>query len=269
MGGGPKALLRPILCFPGGKQRLVPAILKRMPKHETYVEPFLGGGSVFFGKAPAKKEVVSDLDRRLVNFYKAFRDMSESRFKSCDLRYSREKFLKVREKHKLGKPTTPCEFLQMNKLSFGCKGETPGGGTKPGPSSRWGKAIHRPRFGMSYVDRHFADLQKKLKSATIRQGDFRKIIKKYDGPNTFFYLDPPYFGNPGGCIYQKYGRCDVAPREVCDALKSIEGKFLMSYNDHPEVRKACKGFKIEKVKTDYTINKGHHELTRELLIKNY
>jgi len=48
-----------------------------------------------------------------------------------------------------------------------------------------------------------------------------------------------------------------------------EGKFLLSYNDHPELRKACRGFKIEKLKTDYTINKGRHDVGLELLIRNY
>jgi len=48
-----------------------------------------------------------------------------------------------------------------------------------------------------------------------------------------------------------------------------EGKFILSYNDHPEVRKACKGFKIERLKIDYTFNKGRHDVGRELLIRNY
>jgi len=61
----------------------------------------------------------------------------------------------------------------------------------------------------------------------------------------------------------------VSPDEVCGALRSVKGKFLLSYNDHPEVRKACTGFKIERLKTDYTINKGRHDVGRELLIRNY
>ena len=265
----PKALLRPILCYPGGKQRLVPEILKRMPEHEKYVEPFFGGGSVFFAKAPAKKEVISDLDKALMDFHRAVRKMRESNFKRCDLRYGREKFLKLREKHKSGKKMSPCEFLSLNKLSFGCKGESPGGGTRPGKGTRWSKAMNRPRFGMSHVDRSFKDLQERLKSAKIESADFRRTVRKHDSPGTFFYLDPPYFGNPGGCVYGKYGGCQVNPDEVCGALRSVKGKFLLSYNDHPEVRKACKGFKIEKLKTDYTMNKGRHDVGRELLIRNY
>jgi len=89
------------------------------------------------------------------------------------LRYSREKFLKLREKHKSGKKMSPCEFLSLNKLSFGCKGESPGGGTRPGRQTRWGKAMNRPRFGVSHVDRHFKELQERLKQAKIEATDFR------------------------------------------------------------------------------------------------
>jgi len=269
MGSGPKALLRPILCYPGGKQRLVPAILKRIPQHVKYVEPFFGGGSVFFAKEPSQKEVIADLDRRITDFHRAFRGMSEANFKGCDLRYSREKFLKLREKHKSGKKMSPCEFLSLNKLSFGCKGESPGGGTRPGRQTRWGKAMNRPRFGVSHVDRHFKELQERLKHAKLEASDFRRTIRKHDSSGSFFYLDPPYFDNPGGCVYGKYGGCKVTPEEVCGALRSVKGKFLLSYNDVPEVRRACRGFKIEKVKTDYTVNKGRHQTGRELLIRNY
>ena len=265
----PKALLRPILCYPGGKQRLVPEILKRMPEHEKYVEPFFGGGSVFFAKSPSKKEVIADLDRHITDFHGAFQGMSEANFKRCDLRYSREKFLKLREKHKSRKKMGPCEFLSLNKLSFGCKGESLGRGTRPGRQTRWAKAMNRPRFGISHVDRHFKELQGRLKQAKIEASDFRKTIRKHDSLGTFFYLDPPYFGNPGDCVYGKCGGCQVNPDEVCGALRSVKGRFLLSYNDHPEVRKACRGFKIERVKTDYTINKGRHDVGRELLIRNY
>ena len=114
----PKALLRPILCYPGGKQRLIPAILNRIPPHEKYVEPFFGGGAVFFAKARAKREVIADLDRQIMDVHRAFRRMSEANFKRCDLRYGRQKFLRLREKRKSGKKMSPCEILQLNKLSL-------------------------------------------------------------------------------------------------------------------------------------------------------
>ena len=52
----------------------------------------------------------------------------------------------------------------------------------------------------------------------------------------------------------------MGPNEVCGSLRSMKGKFLLSYNDYPEVRKVCKGFKIESVKIEYTINKGGHDV---------
>ena len=57
--------MKPPLAYPGGKTQLVKEILKRMPPHTTFIEPFVGGGSLFFAKPKSKKEVLNDKMRRL------------------------------------------------------------------------------------------------------------------------------------------------------------------------------------------------------------
>lgn len=66
--------LKPIMRYPGGKARIAPWILAHMPPHQVYVEPFFGGGSVFFAKRRASVEVVNDLDDRVVNLYRVLRE---------------------------------------------------------------------------------------------------------------------------------------------------------------------------------------------------
>ena len=69
---GGLAHLEPIIKYPGGKRREIKHFAKYMPdSYDTYYEPFLGGGAVFFEYMP-KKAFLSDANRRLMDFYKDF-----------------------------------------------------------------------------------------------------------------------------------------------------------------------------------------------------
>ncbi len=57
----------------GGKQRLAKRILTLIPNHRTYVEPFFGGGAIFFAKPPSEVEVINDTNHELINFYKVLK----------------------------------------------------------------------------------------------------------------------------------------------------------------------------------------------------
>ncbi len=67
-------LMRTPITYWGGKQSLAARILTLIPPHTTYVEPFFGGGAVFFQKAKSHVEVINDLNRFVVNFYQQARD---------------------------------------------------------------------------------------------------------------------------------------------------------------------------------------------------
>lgn len=61
--------LKTPLTYYGGKQKMLQYILPRIPVHTSYVEPFVGGGSVFWAKEPSALEVLNDTNREVVNFY--------------------------------------------------------------------------------------------------------------------------------------------------------------------------------------------------------
>ena len=58
----------------GSKRQLVPKILKLIPQHTIYVEPFIGGGSVYFAKPPSRKEYINDLDKNIIEGYRLLKD---------------------------------------------------------------------------------------------------------------------------------------------------------------------------------------------------
>src|SRR4029077_3138670 len=62
---------------------------------------------------------------------------------------------------------------------------------------------------------------------------YQEILRKYDRDYTFFYLDPPYFDRP----HYKFNFEEKDYRELADRLKKLKGKFLLSINDVPAIRR--------------------------------
>lgn len=239
--------MKPILCRPGGKKLLVNRLLKEIPPHKTYVEPFMGSGALFFAKDLAQKNVLGENDKELIGFYKSVQSKGSL---NCNLSRNKTKFDKLKNKQN----KTSCDYLYVTRQSYGCKRGT------FQPYSEKRKINPNPNYDTQI---------EKIQQAKLHNSDFRKLIKAHDSKDTFFYLDPPYHEEK--CYYPK-GSCTVTPKDMAESVKVIKGKFLLSYNDHPEVRKTfCHKYKCKKVQTKYSLdNRGKPQKPRtELIIKNY
>lgn len=246
-------LLSP-LCWPGGKRLMVKNILPRIPPHRVYVEPFVGAGHVFWAKEPSEVEVINALDPGLMKWYQDLK--GRSRF-ACDMTPEREKFHRIKEK---AGPLGFCDYLHLLKHSYSCKGKTYNKG-------RSDNCLEREDPSTCTVTRlagNFDEFRDRLSRTRILKRDYREILKKFDGPDTFFYLDPPYHE-----VECYYASCNVNPRQLADAVRTLKGKWLLSYNDHPDVRAAFKGRKIEKFENQYSMEKSSVLQVVELLISNY
>ncbi len=109
----------------------------------------------------------------------------------------------------------------------------------------------------------------RLARVCIENEPYKSVIGRYDRPHTFFYLDPPYYGMK---VYRfNFEQGDFGG--LAEVLGGIKGKFLMSLNDHKEVRRIFRGFRIQTVPTKYSSmnarHKGRSTQRRELLIRNY
>lgn len=94
---------------------------------------------------------------------------------------------------------------------------------------------------------------------------YQEILRKYDRPFVFFYLDPPYFGLP----YYKFNFNGKDYGELAGLLKGLKGRFLLSLNDRPEVRKIFGGFKIHGLSFAYSSQRKAGKVYKEVLISNY
>ena len=254
--------LQPFIRYLGGKTRLAKTIVAEIPPHKTYVEPMVGGGSIYFAKEPVKREIISDSDPNLMRFYKA---LKKQQIRRCNNTPNRAKLLKIRDKRKAGKSLSPCEYIYLNKISFGGKA------TSFDPSSLW-KCKGKSARTCGYTSKDQGKYAERLSKTRLERGDFRKAIAKYDSKDTLFYLDPPY----AGTTVDGYLENDLQPEDVKKAVDKIKGKFILSYNDTGSNRKIfCrnkkgKSYKCQTVKTHYTLNsQGNYQPKSELLIKNF
>ena len=92
----------------------------------------------------------------------------------------------------------------------------------------------------------------RLQDVHIEALDWREFLRRYDKPFTLFYLDPPYWGHETDYGRGVFARKDFA--RMAAALRGLKGRFILSLNDQPEVRKTFAGFEIEEVATLYSAN---------------
>lgn len=215
----------PITYF-GGKQLLASTILGMMPPHRIYVEPYFGGGAVFFAKGKSYCEVVNDIDNRLITFYDVCQD--EKKFQQLQQKIqmtldSEREFLRA---DKLWRNPSKARsrvdmawavWLQCN-MSFG---GSPLGGWK------WDNGTSGSHSGIimdGYRNQFTNKIHERLKNVQISCRDALKVIAQRDTEETFFFLDPPY----PGCTQKHYSGFTFGDLEVLlKLLTSVKGKFLL------------------------------------------
>jgi len=129
----------------GGKSRLAAAIIARMPPHKTYAEVFGGAAWILFKKPPSTLEVLNDLDRHLMNFYRVAKHHPEAlAAEIAGLQPSRELFYTLWTK--IDRPMftdvqRAAAYYYVQKCSFAGRPVSPSLGTGPGRPPRCRRVI--------------------------------------------------------------------------------------------------------------------------------
>lgn len=254
-----------LLNWVGGKRLLRKTIEPLIPKNiGTYVEPFGGGGWVLFYKPKwAGTEVYNDLDGRLVNLFKMVKYHPEALKKEMSyLLSSRELFMQYLNSTPVTEIQKAARFLFVISRSFGGRGAT--FGTVKTSS---GGACKSQRNILGRIDA----IHERLDRVLIENRDFETMLKNYDHENGFFYCDPPY---SQGCGYEVTSTSDFAHERLCECLKNLKGRWLLSYDDSLKIRELYKDFQIIPVERLNGINNKQattrkNKIYKELLIANY
>lgn len=254
--------MKSVLTYQGGKSRLAATIVAKIPTHTCYVEPFCGACWVLLNKDPSTSEVINDRDGELVTFWKVIQNHLNAFMEYYKYAVTSRELFEI-EKRK--DPTTLTDiqratrYYYLQRHAFGGKVS----GRTFGTATTGGSPLHISDIEERLLENHW-----RMKRVFIENLDACDCIRRYDRKHTFFYIDPPYFETAGYAV--PFGPDDF--QRVRDTLDGIKGKFLLSLNDHPEVRRIFAGFKMERVTLKYSIGRSaaSREKTRgEVLIQNY
>lgn len=254
------------VSYYGGKQTLSSLILRLIPEHRIYCEPFFGGGAVFFAKNPSDVEIVNDTNRELINFYEVMKDDFPA------LEHEISLLLHSRDQHRQAEVIydNPDMFDRVkrawavwmlanssygNKLD-GCFGYDRTGGTSRKLDNK------RNSFTEEYARR--------LRRTQIECCDALRVIRSRDTADTFFYIDPPYVGADQG-HYDGYTQEDFDA--LLDLLDGIKGKFLLSSYRNASLKKhiARNGWHTAEISMNcsMTSNSNHVHGKIEVLTANF
>jgi len=247
----------------GGKRSLagkLSDLIAAVP-HARYVEPFVGMGGVFFRRqAKPKMEVINDINRDVVNLFRLLQRhyqqlLDTLKWQLCS-RAEFDRLLNV-DPDTLTDLERAARFLYLQRTGFG------------------GKVV-KQSFGVSYTSGAsfnltklvpiLEDVHERLAGVLIERLPYADCIRKYDAkPNTLFYLDPPYWGCTDDYGKNLFEAADF--ERIADLLGQIQGSFILSINDVPEIREIFRGYHQAEVSLHYGVGGGQRP-ARELIISN-
>jgi len=251
------------LRYPGGKFYGAKQILPFCEiKHHTFIEPFAGGISIFLAKKLAPKlNWINDIDSELINFYEVIKN-EESRKKLFKLLGDEEAHPK---RHKeINKMVTrdkierAFKYFYLNRTSFS------GIMKKP----RWGYRIGSSVTPDKWPER-INPVAEKLINARITNLDFRDLFKQIpDEEGVLLYIDPPYFKASKDIYCHEFSHQDHI--DLMNLLKNLKkAKFILSYENCPEVQEIYNWAKIHKINFKYFMSEGRRQDGSELIITNF
>lgn len=245
----------------GGKSRLAAKIVSMLPpNHDCYCEPFCGAAWVFFNKEPSRCEVLNDMNGELMRFFRVMQNHLEEFVRYFRFAIvSREMFEleKIKDPRTLTDIQRAARFFYLQKLCFG---------GKPAGQTFGTQSDAPPRLNLSDLEARLLEVHWRLKGVVLEHLDALACIEVYDHPGTLFYMDPPYWQTAG--YVTPWGEPDF--QRLSARLDSLKGRFILSLNDVPEVRRLFRSWKQVRVTTKYSVDTGsvRGKARAELLIHN-
>ena len=251
---------KPIIPWIGGKRRLMKHLLPLLPAHNCYVEPFCGAAAVLFYKGISKVEILNDRNSDLVNLYRVIQHHLEEfcrQFKWALVSREIYSWLQDTPPYVLTDIQRAARFYYLQKMAFGGKVQRQTFGTS---------CTSPPRLNLLRIEEDLSQAHLRLSRVTIEHLDWQVCVAKYDRPDTVFFLDPPYwqtegYGTPFG--FEQY-------EQLAATMRQMQGKAILTINDHPDMRRVFEGFETQVVSINYTVGgAGKGSDRQELIIQSW
>ena len=235
-------MLEPFLKWPGGKRWLVQRHSFAFPSGwHRYIEPFLGGGAVFFHLAPLRA-VLSDTNSELINTYQCIRRDAariDKHLRSLQDQHCSEVYREIRSKRPRSEVERAVRFIYLNRTCF----------------NGLYRVNRRGEFNVSmgsktlvrYPEGYLSTISNSLRKATLRVSDFEGVLSKA-GEGDFVFVDPPYTVLHNNNNFLRYNARLFSWSDqlrLADSIKKAArrgAQIMLSNADHQSVRDLYRGF---------------------------
>lgn len=214
----------------------------------------------FSAARPPRCEVINDISRDVANLfrilnchYPQFMDVLKFQITS------REQFerLLAMNPDSLTDMQRAARFLYLQRTSFGGKVTGRSFGVSPGVAGR--SDVHS-------LAAHLEEVHERLSAVIIENLHWSEVIARYDRPNTLFYLDPPYWDCETDYGSGVFSKSDFD--RLAEVLSGIKGRFMMSINDAPQIRRIFAAYHVAEIETTYSISDSAAQRVVELIFSN-
>lgn len=270
---------KPFLRWPGGKAQLLPQLHKRMPEHiGTYVEPFVGGGALFYGTCPTQA-VLNDANSKLVNLYINVRDHKDelvANLASYELEYNSLNGIEAKQDFYY---QTRSEFNADFKINYTARDAAQlvfinktcfNGLYRENAAGEFNAAFGKRMTVKLFEEENLHSCSDALQGVQVMTGDFENACQNLK-PGDFVYFDPPYHSTFNG--YQKGGFSEddqVRLHDLFQRLSRIGVYCMLSSSNTGFIRSLYEGYNMEVVSAKRMINcNGNGRKGEELIITNY
>ncbi|MEA5552210.1 DNA adenine methylase [Anabaena cylindrica UHCC 0172] len=264
---------RPFLKWAGGKNRLIPQYKDYFPQHyQTYYEPFLGGGAVFFYLQPPQA-VLTDINAELIITYRCVRDHVEELIELLQKhkeRHDGDYYYDVRAYPEGTDLEKAARFIYLNKTCFN-------GLYRVNSQNKFNVPLGKYKNPGICQEDLLRVASKALSRTDIQQADFTKVLKFALNSDDFVFFDPPYYPVSETSYFTAYSRYSFAEsqqielRDIFVKLSKSGVRVMLSNSDCKFIRDLYKNFNIRTISAARSINSNAQKrgLINELLITSY
>ncbi len=248
--------VKPILKWAGGKTQLIQELIKRMPnKYNTYIEPFFGGGALYFFLNPLKA-IIGDINPELINLYSS---VAKAPFDILNLlktyENTEEFYYSIRsvDINDLNSMEKAARTLYLNKTCYNGLYRVNKKGHFNTPYGKY----KNPNF---INEEGLLAASHVLKNAQIINKSYLSLLKEYAQKDDFIFLDPPYLPVGQYADFKRYTKegfyeeDHIALAEEVKRLSSIGCHVLLTNSNAPLVYDLFKDYDISVIPTKRYVN---------------
>jgi DNA adenine methylase Dam len=245
-----KLSIKPFLKWAGGKTQLIPELSKFIPpSFNKYIEPFVGGGALFFYLNP-EKAIISDSNLELFITYNAVRDNVEDVIQILEGYKNDEKFyykIRALDTNILSEAERAARLIYLNKTCFN------------GLYRVNKKGIFNVPYGKSnseFLNRELLRVASRfLKNAQILHADYKDILRNYAEKGDFIFLDPPYYPVGKFSDFKRYTKeffyheDHITLKKEFERLIKLGCHVVLTNSNNPIILDLYQNYKIKTIST--------------------